>query len=187
MVSDEAIVDLYWERSESAISETAKKYGNYCYVIANNILRNNEDAEECVNGAYLKAWGAIPPERPVIFRSFLGKITRNLSLDKYQERTTKKRGGGEVSLLLSELEDCIPSSSNLEAEYESKLVIEAINSCLHAMTSESRIIFVRRYWYADSIKSIASHFMMSESKVKSLLFRTRRNLKINLEKRGVKV
>ena len=95
------ILDLYWARSESAINETAKKYGNYCFTIATNILQNNEDAEECVNDTYLKAWDNIPPQRPGIFSSFLGKITRNLSLNKYKERKTKKHGGGEVALLFS--------------------------------------------------------------------------------------
>ena len=179
------ILDLYWARAESAVNETAKKYGNYCFTIAANILHNNEDAEECVNDTYLKAWDNIPPQRPGIFSSFLGKITRNLSLNKYKERKTKKHGGGEIALLFSELEDCIPSGSNVEAEYESNRVIEAINSCLQSMNGESRIVFVRRYWYADTIQAIAARFQMSESKVKSMLFRTRKTLKAYLENEGV--
>ena len=179
------ILDLYWTRAESAINETAKKYGNYCFAIANNILQNSEDAEECVNCAYLKAWDNIPPQRPGLLNSFLGKITRNLSLNKYKERKTKRRGGGEVALLFSELEDCIPSSDSVETEYEASQVIEIINSCLLSMDSESRIVFVRRYWYADSIQAIATRFRMSESKVKSMLFRTRKALKISLETEGV--
>ena len=183
MVDDEKIIDLYWARSELAVGETAQKYGNYCYVIANNILRNNEDAEECVSDTYLKAWISIPPERPAMLCSYLGKITRNLSLDKYRRRAAKKRGGDEVALLLDELGDCVPSGGNVEAEYESKLAIEAITSYLLSIDSTSRIIFVRRYWYADSIQAIASHFKMSESKIKSMLFRTRKNLKIHLAKK----
>ncbi|MCL1829291.1 MAG: sigma-70 family RNA polymerase sigma factor [Oscillospiraceae bacterium] len=184
-MDDDMILDLYRARAESAINETAKKYGNYCFAIANNILQNNEDAEECVNDTYLKAWDSIPPQRPCIFSSFLGKITRNLSLNKYKERKTKKRGGGEIALLFSELEDCIPSNSNVESEYESTQVIEIINSCLMSTDGESRIIFVRRYWYADTVKTIAARFRMSESKVKSMLFRTRKTLKTFLEKEGV--
>ena len=184
-MNDEMILDLYWARSESAINETAKKYGNYCLAIATGILQNNEDAEECVSDTYLKAWEAIPPQRPVIFKSFLGKITRNLSLNKYKEHKTKKRGGGEIALMLSELEECIPSRSNVETEYESNQVIEIINSWLLSLERENRVVFVRRYWYADTIKIIAARFKISESKVKSMLFRTRKILKTYLEKEGV--
>ena len=184
-MDDVMILDLYLARSESAINETAKKYGNYCYTIADNILQNNEDAEECVNDTYLRAWDNIPPQRPGIFSSFLGKITRNLSLNKYKERNTKKRGGGEIALLFSELEDCIPSNSNVEAEYESNQVVEIINSFLRSMDSEGRAVFVRRYWYADNIQAIAARYQMSESKVKSMLFRVRKLLKTYLENEGV--
>ena len=184
-MDDKLIIDLYWARSESAVSKTAEKYGNYCFSIAVNILQNQADAEECVNDTYLKAWEAIPPQRPGILGSFLGKITRNLALNKYQEQRTKKRGGGEVSLLLSELEDCIPSLSTVESEHDSNIVVEAINSCLISMNSESRNVFVRRYWYADPVKAIAARFQMSESKVKSMLFRARKTLKAHLEKEGV--
>jgi len=184
-MEDDTIFDLYDRRSELAISETARKYGNYCFTIAINILHDSEDAEECVNDTYLKAWDVIPPQRPTMFRLFLGKITRNLSLNKYKMQKAKKRGGGEIELLLSELEDCIPSQALVEKIYESNLVIEIINSCLLSIDSESRIIFVRRYWYADSIQTIATQFQMSESKVKSMLFRTRKALKTYLEREGV--
>ncbi len=184
-MDDEMILDLYWERSESAINETAKKYGGYCLTIANNILRNNEDAEECVNDTYHKTWDTIPPQRPTIFRAFLGKVTRNLSLNKYKEQRTQKRGGDDIASIYSELEDCIPSNSNVEMEYESSLVIGAINSYLLSLDSENRIVFVRRYWYADSIQAIATCLQTSESKVKSMLFRTRNKLKTHLENEGV--
>ena len=182
---DDMILDLYFARSESAVSETAKKFGNYCFSIAVNILRNEQDAEECVNDAYLKAWQVIPPQRPSNLSSFLGKITRNLSLNKYKERRTKKRGGDEMALLFSELEDCIPSGDSVEQDYESGLVVAAINSFLTSLDSENRMVFVRRYWYADSIKAIAEHFKMSESKVMSMLFRARKTLKTHLEKERV--
>lgn len=184
-MDDELILDLYWARSESAISETAKKYGSYCTKIAVNILQNNEDAEECVNDTYHKAWDAIPPQRPSNFRAFLGRITRNLSLNKYKEQRTRKRGGDNIALIYSELEECIPSGSNVEKEYESNLVISAINSFLLSLDKESRIVFVRRYWYADPIQAIAARFQMSESKVKSMLFRTRKRLRTHLENEGV--
>ena len=184
-MDDDSILDLYWARSESAIDETSKKYGSYCLAIANNILQNNEDAEECVNDTYWKTWDTVPPQRPAIFRAFLGKIARNLSLNKYKERRAKKRGGDNIALLYSELEDCIPSGGSAETEYESGLVVGAINSCLLSLDSGDRIVFVRRYWYADSIQAIAARFQMTESRVKSMLFRTRSKLKTHLEKEGV--
>ena len=115
-MDDTMIIDLYWERSESAINETALKYGNYCTKIAMNILQSREDSEECVNDTYLKTWDAIPPQRPAKLSAFLGRITRNLSFNKYKARSTQKRGGTDIELLLSELEDCIPSSSSVEAD-----------------------------------------------------------------------
>ncbi|HEY8349215.1 MAG TPA: RNA polymerase sigma factor [Clostridiales bacterium] len=184
-MDDEMILDLYWARSESAISETANKYGSYCTKIAVNILQNSEDAEECVNDTYHKAWDSIPPQRPANFRAFLGRITRNLSLNRYKEQRTQKRGGDNITLIYSELEECIPSNSNVETEYESGLVAGAINSFLLTLDKESRIVFVRRYWYADPIQAIAERFGMSESKVKSMLFRTRKKLRAYLENEGV--
>jgi len=186
-MEDSMIIDLYWERSESAIIETAKKYGGYCAKIAMNILRNHEDSEECVNDAYLKTWNAIPPKRPKIFMSFLGRITRNLSLNKYKQKNAQKRGGdeNEVEVLLSELSDCIPSGSSVETEYDADMTAKAIDGFLRSVDSENRIVFVRRYWYADSVNSIAERFNISESKVKSMLFRTRNKLKTYLEKEGV--
>ena len=184
-MNDEKIVDLYWERTETAIDETAKIYGNYLFTIANNILQNAEDAKECVNDTYLKAWNNIPPVRPAIFQAFLGKITRNLSLNKYKEQRAEKRGGGEADLIYSELEDCISSKNSVEGEYEKGLVTKAINSFLISLRTENRVVFVRRYWYADSVRVIADRLQMSESKVKSMLFRTRKALKTYLENEGV--
>jgi len=179
------ILDLYNARSESAIKETSEKYGGYCLAIANKILFNREDSEECVNDTYLHTWNAIPPQYPAVFRTFLGKITRNLALNKFKLKRTKKRGGGEVNLLLDELEECISSGNTVEKEYESGVVTEAINSFLLSLDKESRIIFVKRYWYADAILSIASEARMSESKIKSNLFRTRKKFRQFLYKEGV--
>ena len=184
-MDDDTILDLYWTRSESAIDETAKKYGRYCVAIANNIVQNNEDAEECVNTTYLKTWESIPPQRPAVFSSFLGRITRNLALNKYKEQRAKKRGGNEIDLILDELEECIQSNNSIDIECESRLIVKAINSCLRSLDSECRIVFVRRYWYADPIAAIAIRFRMSEAKVKSMLFRTRKRLRVYLENEGV--
>ncbi|GHV33753.1 hypothetical protein FACS18949_08560 [Clostridia bacterium] len=184
-MDDSTIIALYQARSESAISETARKYGRYCAKIAMNILQNNEDADECVNDAYLKVWNVIPPQCPRIFAAFLGKITRNLSLNKYKARNTQSRGGGEITLLLTELEDCVPSAVSVEAQYEAGTITEAINGFLRSLDAESRKVFVRRYWYADPIADIAARFHISDSKVKSMLFRTRNKLKSYLEQEGV--
>ena len=184
-MSDTEILDLYWDRSESAISETARQYGSYCASIAMNILRSREDSEECVNDTYLKAWNSIPPQRPSILKSFLGRITRNLSFDKYKARRAQKRIGDETALLLSELDECVPTVHTVEDYVETKFLEESIDSFLSVISQEDRILFVRRYWYADSIAEIARRFSMGESKVKTNLFRTRNKLKHYLEKEGI--
>jgi RNA polymerase sigma-70 factor (ECF subfamily) len=152
-----------------------------------NILQSNEDAEECVNDTYLKTWDAIPPQRPTVFSAFLGKITRNLSLNKYKGQRTQKRGSGEIPLMLDELEPCIPSARSVEADVEAGVVIETLNAFLSSIDHESRVVFVRRYWHADSIASVAERYQMSESKVKSMLFRTRNKLRAYLEKEGITI
>ena len=119
-MEDHAIIELYWERSEDAISKTAAKYGGYCYTIAYNILSNNEDAEESVNDTWLAAWNTMPPRRPKLLAAFLGKMTRYISLDRWKNRTARKRGGGEVPLVLEELEECISGEDSVEKEYLQK-------------------------------------------------------------------
>jgi len=150
-----------------------------------NILHNNEDAEECVNDALLKAWEAIPPARPTMFSAFLVKIARNVSINKWKAKGAAKRGSGGVNLLLSELEECIPSSGGPEKEFEASLVTEAINSFLSNMEQTARISFVLRYFHGESISAISERSKMSESKVKSILFRARKKLRVYLEKEGV--
>jgi len=186
-MTDVEIIELFWVRSETAISETARIYGAYCKTIAMNILRNTEDAEECVNDTYMKTWETIPPQRPVVLYTFLGRITRNLSLDRYKARKAQKRTGDETALLLSELDDCVSARKSVEDEFEAGLVAEAIDRFLASVSEEYQIIFIRRYWYANSIAAIAERFEMSESKVKSILFRMRKNLRIFLEREGVEV
>ena len=184
-MDDNEIIDLYFNRDEVAIEKTADKYGNYCFIISNNILNSNDDAQECVNDTYLKAWNNIPPERPRKLSSFLGKITRNLSLDCYKFNRTKKRAGNEFELLLSELEDCVSSHLKVESEVESNFAVQIINNWLLEQSSENRSLFVRRYWHAMSISKLTKTYQMSESKVKSILFRMRKNLKNHLEKEGI--
>lgn len=184
-MEDKQLIDLYWERSETAISETAKKYNRYCHTIAFNILHNNEDAEECVNDTYMRAWGVIPPQRPNRLSTFLGKITRNLSLNKYEKYAAEKRGFGQVPLALDELQDCIPAVGSVEQTIEDEVLIEIINRYLASLSREIRIIFIRRYWYLSPVNEIAADYNFSESKVKMTLLRARNELKQFLEKEGI--
>lgn len=184
-MEDGEIVALYWERSEAAISETLEKYGRYCNQIAYNILRNAQDAEECVSETCLRAWNAMPPQRPCRLSSFLGKITRNLSLNRYERYAAQKRGSGQGELVLSELEECIPSGATVEEASEEMALTQALNSFLAALPKLNRTVFVRRYWYLCSIQEIAAQYGMKESKVTSMLFRARNRLRLHLEKEGI--
>lgn len=176
-MEDFNIVDLYWSRDESAIHETASKYGRYCYTIAYNILRNQDDADESVNDTYMIAWDRIPPHRPKILSTFLGKITRRVSLNKLRNASAVKRGSGVIPLFLDELSECIPSDYDLEREIEMKDLTRAINSFLASIPDRERDIFVCRYWLFAENKRIAERFSMSEANVKSTLYRTRLKLK----------
>ncbi len=183
-MDDKGIVDLYWQRDEQAISETASKYGNYCYSIAYNILHNNEDAEESVNDTYNDAWHSIPPHRPSILSTFLGKITRRISIDKFRHKTAEKRGGGELPLILDELQDCIASDESIEQDLERKRLSEVVNAFVLSLPQTEQKIFLCRYWYMDSVNSICKQFGFSESKVKSMLYRMRERLRAILVKEG---
>jgi len=184
-MTDTGILELYESRSESAITETAKLYGAYCTSIAFNILRNKEDADECVNDTYLNAWNSIPPKRPAVLSSFVGRITRNLALNRYKLHRADKRGGNETTLLLSELEWCVKSADSVEDAVDVSFLGKAIDSFLSGIKKEDRIFFVRRYWYADSISEIAKRFSAGESRVKTNLHRTRNKLKLHLENEGI--
>lgn len=183
-MEDQQIIALFWMRSETAVSETQAKYGRYCHYIAYNILRNTEDAEECVNDALMKAWNAIPPGKPGRFAAFLGKITRNLALDRYEKQNAKKRGFGQAPLLLEELEECLSHTNGDSNLTDSIALRDALTTFLWSLPAETRKIFMRRYWYMNTIKEIASDFGIRESKVKMTLFRTRNRLKEFLEKEG---
>ena len=184
-MDDKQILDLYWARSESAISETTKKYGKYCHFIAYNILRNAEDSEECVSETWLKAWNSIPPHRPERLSAFLGKITRNLSLSRYQHCTARKRGRGQTVLALEELQDCIPAADSVEQIVDGLVLTDILNRFLASLKSETRKILMQRYWYLCSVREIAADLHVSESKVKMTLFRTRNELRTLLEKEGI--
>jgi len=184
-MDDAQIIDLYFRRSEDAISETAEKYGGYCYSIAYNILTNNEDAEESVSDTYMAAWRAIPPRRPSILATFLGKITRHLSIDRWRSRSRYKRGGGAIILALEELEECSSEDDSVEKALERKRLAVVFNRFLDTLPETERRIFLCRYWYIDSIADIAEDFGFSQSKVTSMLHRTRGKLRTVLEKEGL--
>ena len=183
-MEDTKIIQLYWDRDETAIPATSEKYGAYCTSIARNILKNEEDTEECVNDTYFKAWNAMPPERPSILSAFLGRITRNLSFNRYRLLHTQKRGGGEVPLILSELGDCVSGRESVEQEFDRKELLAEINLFLARLTKEKRQMFVRRYWYAEGIGKIAKRFGVSEGSVTMTLKRVRKQLKEVLVEQG---
>ena len=184
-MEDNQIVDLYWQRSDLAISETNQKYGRYCRTIAYNICGIAEDAEECVNDTFQKAWESIPPSKPNNLKAFLGKMARNISLNRLKHNNTQKRGAGQIDVLLSELEECISDKFSVENEIYSKQLSQLINSFLEGLTAEKRKIFVSRYWYTRSVKEISEQYDISEEKIKSVLFRLRKQLKRHLEKEGI--
>lgn len=184
-MEDSQIVDLYWERSPRAISETAEKYGRYCHRIAYNILRSEEDSEECVNDTYLSAWNAMPEQRPQKLSAFLGRITRNLALKKWEWYSAEKRGGGQVPLALDELQECVPAPDRVERVADDLALTEALNRFLASLPREKRRIFMRHYWYFSPVAEIAESYAVSESKVKMTLLRTRKELKLFLEKEGI--
>lgn len=184
-MKDPDIIDLYWRRDEAAISATADTYGKYCHCIAYNILHSNEDADECVNDTWWNAWESIPPQKPNRLSTYLGKITRNLSLNRYALRTAQKRGMGQVELTLSELEECVPAQRDLEQMVDEMVLVDAIEAFLYAQPRTMRSIFIGRYWYLYPIRELADAYAMSESKVASLLFRMRNKLKLHLEKEGI--
>ena len=184
---DDEIVTLYWKRDERAIKETKNEYGRYLFKIANNILADFEDSRESVNDTYLAAWNSIPPQRPSVLSTYLGKLTRRISIDLFRKKNREKRRASEYALSLNELEECIPGGSMPEDEVEVKLLAKSINDFLRMQPEEARNLFVGRYYFLDSLKDVARYCGMSESKAKSILFRTRCSLKTHLEQEGFMV
>ncbi|MBQ3066278.1 MAG: sigma-70 family RNA polymerase sigma factor [Clostridia bacterium] len=181
-MDDQQIIALYFDRDERALIETDRKYNHYCYKIAYNILSSREDSEESVNDTFADAWENIPPSRPSVLSAFLGKITRRIAIDRWRYRTAEKRGGGEVTLVLEELGDCIAAPDSTESVAEANRLKETINRFLLSLPQHEQKVFLCRYWYMDSVASISRHFGYSESKVKSMLYRTREKLRHVLEK-----
>ena len=182
-MTDHEIIELYWKRSEEAITCTMHQYGIYLMKLALNILHIHEEAEECVNESYLSAWNQMPPDWPNRLLPYLGRIARCLALNRYDYLTARKRGTN-FDLQLSELEECLTSGNSTEQQYDEHAVADVISAFLRTQDEESRNMFIRRYWYSDSIKQIARRYHVHESKVKSQLFRTRNRLKDYLRKEG---
>jgi len=186
-VEDKQIVDLFWARSEAAITETDKKYRRYCHSIAYNILNSKEDSEECVNDTYIRAWNSIPPQKPNRLSTFLGKITRNLALDRYKAMNTQKRRDGNMTVAIDELSECIPSLTYPTDITDDIALRDSLNSFLRSLPRQTMRIFLRRYWYMASVAEIAEEFAVSQSKVKITLHRTRKSIKKYLEKEGINI
>lgn len=179
-MDDTTIVSLYWERKPKALEESAAKYGRYCYTIARRITPDPQDADESVNDTWLGAWQSMPPHRPSVLSLFLGKLTRRISLNRWREQHREKRGGGEVPLALDELAECLSAPQSVEAEVESRELSRVIRQFLSSLPQAERDVFVSRYWFLASIEEISQKFGYNESKVKSMLFRTRKKLKVCL-------
>lgn len=183
-MEDEKVVELYLARNADAIKQTAQSYGSRLRYLAYCIVHNDQDAEECENDTYLRAWDMIPPNQPkTYFFAFLAKITRHLALDRYKRQTAAKRNA-QLVYLSAEMEECIPSADNVDAEIQSAELCRMISAFLKLQTAEKRNLFLRRYWYMDSVSDISRRFAMSESKVKTTLFRVRNELKEYLRKEG---
>lgn len=183
-MEDSQIVELYWQKNADAITETANKYGSYCFAIAENILHNPEDSEECVNDTWLHAWNAIPPQRPDVLRMFLAKITRNLSFDRFNARNAEKRGGGEIMLVLDELAECLAGGTNVEAAYEGKELEQCIQCFVRSLSERDGNVFLRRYFFTEPVAVIAERYGLTENNVMVILNRTRKKLKLELMKEG---
>lgn len=183
-MTDDQIIELFFRRLENAIDETDKKYGSYCRKISMNILSNREDSEEAVNDTYLKAWNTIPPSKPNPLKTYLGMLTRRISLNRYEYYKAQKRNL-YFETILSEVEQMLPSSSVTDSDEGE--ITRAVNEFLKGLKKENRIFFVRRYWHSDSLEDIAKLCGCSESKVKSSLFRTRKALRKYLEKEGIDI
>lgn len=186
-MEDRQIVELYWQKNADAISETSSKYGAYCFTIADHILNNAEDSEECVNDTWLHAWNAMPPQRPGVLSAFFGKLTRNLSLDRRRRLKAAKRGGNQVEVALHELEDCLPDRRRPDEELEASETAALISAFLRRQPQLDRVLFVRRYFHLEPLSDLAERFGLTAGQVKSRLHRTRQKLRAELEREGVAV
>lgn len=183
-MEDSRIIDLYWQRDSDAILESSRKYGAYCFAVADNILHSTEDSEECVNDTWLRAWDAMPPQRPNKLRMFLAKITRNLAFDRFRAKRAEKRSGGEVPLILEELTECLTSGTDVEVMYEGKELGQCIRRFVRRLPERDGNVFARRYFYTEPVAVIARRYGLTENHVMVILSRTRKKLKRELREEG---
>ena len=186
-MEDALIVDLYWARDEQALAETAAKFGAYCRKIADNILHNAHDVEECENDTWLAAWNSMPDNRPARLAPYLGRITRNLALDRLDKATAQKRGSGQTFAPLDELAECVAAPGSVEDTFDAAETGRLISEFLRTLPEGPRNIFLRRYWYCDATADIAARYGLTESKVRVTLHRTRGKLAAYLQKKGVAI
>ena len=184
-MKDCEIVDLYWRRDEEAIAATRDRYGSYLFRIALGILSGIPDSEECVNDTYLGAWNSMPPHRPAVLQTYLGKLTRRLAIDRYRKNSAQKRGGGQVEASVEELSTCLPDQVSLEQEIEYRELTAALDRFLGALSPEKRRVFLLRYWYALSIAEISARMGYRETKTVNMLSRIRKSLKSHLEQEEI--
>ncbi len=183
-MQDTEIVELYWQRDERAIACTDKKYRHYLHTIAYNILNSREDSQESVNDTYLAAWDSIPPHKPQVLSTYLGKLTRRISIDLFRKRNAQKRAGSEYALSLDELNECLSAGDTTQQALDSGLLADAIAAYLKTLPQEARNVFLGRYYYLDPVAKIAQYCRISQSKVKILLYRTRQGLGQHLKEEG---
>lgn len=184
-LSDDEIITLFFERNEKALSAVSRKYENYCGAVVHSIIKNPQDAEECLNDTWLKTWESIPPARPKNLGGFLAKIAKNISLNRYEHSHAKKRGGGELPLVLDELSECVADKNDVEKTFEQKLLTDAVNDFLRTLPRDKRDVFVLRYWYCLSVAEIAEKTGLSRGGVSVSLTRSRRKLAAYLKKEGL--
>lgn len=184
-MEDEKIIELFFARSEEAIAALEEKYGSYCRTITGNILKNREDAEECLNDTYLKVWDSVPPRKPEKLGAYTGRIAHNIAMNRMRYNFAEKRGNSEAETAFSEIEECFSGENETEKIFDSAEITAAIEKFLYSQQKEKRNIFIRRYWYFYSVKDIAKAYGMSESRLKSMLFRMRNELRKILEKEGI--
>ena len=184
-MEDSAIIELYWARDEQAIEQTSRKYGSYCRAICAGILSDAQDVEESLNDTWIGAWNAMPPHRPGVLSTFLGKISRRVSLKKWRDRNTAKRGGGQAPLALEELEQCIPDGHEVDENLTAEELGKTISAFLRTLPETQRRVFVRRYWYFDDIKTLCRQYGITRTNLDSMLHRTRQKLREYLEGEGV--
>ena len=183
-MEDEQIVNLYWQRDEAAIQETELKYGSFCWGLAYNILSDHEDAEECVNDTWHKAWNSMPQERPALLRAWLGKVVRNLAFDRWRRSHAQKRYNG-MDVMLSELEDCVPASEGVESAIDAKELGRVISTWLRQLPESDRVLFVRRYWNGEALNALAKDQGIPAAKLAQKMYSLRQNLKKVLETEGI--